>query len=55
MTERVYWSYFAMLEEGTKDLAVVVLQSVNDQWVTLDCQIDSDPMSMEQAQAEALR
>jgi hypothetical protein len=55
MTERVYWHWFAMRTDEKKDLAVVVVECTNDKWVALECEIDSDPMSMKEAEALAVR
>jgi hypothetical protein len=54
MSERVYWDWFAMRTDEKKDLAVVVAKCLNDEWVVLECKVDSHPMSMKQAEAQAM-
>jgi hypothetical protein len=54
VTEKVYWSWFAIRAEQEEDLAVVVAKCVNEQWEILDCKVESAPMSMQQAEAQAM-
>jgi hypothetical protein len=54
MTERVYLNWFAMRTDEKKNLAVVVTEHLNDQFVVLECQIESDPIPMKQAEAQAM-
>jgi hypothetical protein len=43
-----------MLTDKKKKLGVVVGERANDQFVVLECKIESDPMSMDLAEAQAL-
>ena len=58
MSEKVYWNWFAMPTQGGEYLWVVVEECFNyydDGLDVLGCKVISEPMSMLEAEGEAMR